>query len=47
MRLGTTRAVMVALLMLIRATSVSAEQTPRKSVKRTINNVIQILNMTA
>lgn len=46
-RLGTTRAVMavmVALLMLIGATSVSAEQTPTESVKRTIDSVIQILN---
>ena len=43
-RLGTTRAVMVTLLMLIGATSVSAEQTPTESVKRTIDNVIQILN---
>ena len=46
-RLGTTRAVMVALLMLIGATSVSAEQTPTESVKRTIDNVIQILNTDA
>ena len=43
-RLGTTGAVMVALLMLIGATSVSAEQTPTESVKRTIDNVIPILN---
>ena len=46
-RLGTTRAVMavmVALLMLIGAISASAEQTPTESVKRTIDNVIQILN---
>jgi hypothetical protein len=43
-RLGITQAVMVALLMLIGATSVSAEQTPTESVKRTIDNVIQILN---
>ena len=42
--LGTTLAVMVALLMLIGATSVSAEPTPTESVKRTIDNVIQILN---
>jgi phospholipid transport system substrate-binding protein len=40
-------AVMVALLMLIGATSVSAEQTPTESVKRTIDNVIQILNTDA
>jgi phospholipid transport system substrate-binding protein len=49
-RLGTIRAVMavmVALLMLIGATSVSAEQTPTESVKRTIDNVIQILNTDA
>jgi phospholipid transport system substrate-binding protein len=49
-RLGTTRAVMavmVALLMLIGAISASAEQTPTESVKRTINNVIQILNTDA
>jgi phospholipid transport system substrate-binding protein len=49
-RLGSTRAVMavmVALLMLIGATSVSAEQTPTESVKRTIDNVIQILNADA
>jgi hypothetical protein len=49
-RLGATRAVMavmVALLMLIGAISVSAEQTPAKSVKRTIDNVIQILNTDA
>ena len=46
-RIGTTRvvmAIMVALLMLIGATSVSAEQTPTESVKSTIDNVIQILN---
>ena len=49
-RLGTTRAVMavmVALLMLIGAISASAEQTPTESVKRTIDNVIQILNTDA
>jgi phospholipid transport system substrate-binding protein len=49
-RLGTTlavMAVMVALLMLIGATSVPAEQTPTESVKRTIDNVIQILNTDA
>ena len=49
-RLGTIRAVMavmVALLMLIGATSVSAEQTPTESVKRTIDNVIQILHTDA
>ena len=43
-RLGTTRAVMVALLMLIGATSVSAQQTPTESVKCTIDNMIQTLN---
>ena len=49
-RLGATQAVMavmVALLMLIGAISVSAEQTPTESVKRTIDNVIQILNTDA
>jgi phospholipid transport system substrate-binding protein len=46
-RLGTIRAVMavmVALLMLIGATSVSAEQAPTESVKRTIDDVLDILN---
>jgi phospholipid transport system substrate-binding protein len=49
-RLSTTpavMAVMVALLMLIGATSVQAEQTPTESVKHTIDNVIQILNTDA
>ena len=49
-RLNTTQAVMavmVTLLMLIGAISASTEQTPTESVKRTIDNVIQILNTDA